>query len=448
MSHPARLLPILVLLSTTARIAMQALFPGFLQGDDLEIIEEAAAVPLGFDSAPWDIRNLLVPHAFVRPFIALALRLGADTPHWLAFAGSLPFIACSAFNIVLLHRLARRWSNANIALGAAAIYAFHWIPLVYGTGGFPRPLAVTSTLAGLLVVERSTSRGMLLSGGVILSVAFAVRYSEIVYLLPVAWLLIRTGRFAACAWICCGYVAGVIAFAGVYDWMSWGAPFQSLVRFARFTLVDQDSSSTVATQSWHWYLGRLPQWWPVPALAVLHLTCRDVVRRAAPFVLIPLVALSLVHHKEVRYLQASMPFVCLLAAAGIDALHSRRQLLSRLLLALSIAWGLSGLTKITRRSSAALTAAQSIALQSPTCVALTQPWAFGGHLTFPDQRWVPLSVSPTPKEVQGIPSRCTAAMYLNALTAETRNALEVRECAASRIVRYGRSRPVVVYDCP
>jgi len=101
---------------------------------------------------------------------------------------------------------------------------------------------------------------------------------------------------------------------GAFDWIRWGEPFSSLRKFAHLTLVERDFASRVKQQSPLWYLETLPRWCALTLLPFFWSARR--MRRAWWFVLVPLALLSLVAHKELRYMQGIIPFLAILAGCG------------------------------------------------------------------------------------------------------------------------------------
>src|SRR5258708_23416860 len=100
---------------------------------------------------------------------------------------------------------------------------------------------------------------------------------------------------------------------------------------------------------------------------------------------LPVLALSLIHHKQLRYLQGIVPFLAILAAAGAMALWRsswRRSTVA--LLAASLLLSLNtARTVVSHRSAAAVEAARALrADPGLATVALSQAWAYGDRLFF------------------------------------------------------------------
>ncbi len=438
-------------LVTAVRLAFAWRYFGFSTGDDVEILSAGFMRALGLPYEPWEIRHLLVSDALVAPVLAAAAALGVESTPTLAWLATLPFVGLATLNVLLVFALGRRWLadragsaagrrvgatgpdagarqlgpggtpgrradahplpgdapglHASTAVGATALcaatlYAFHWLPLGYGSTVYPRTASTTCVLAAalLLAVPRGGGIRRQLAAGGLLAVAVAVRYSEIVFLLPLLAAVVfgdearspRQGGVAAdwrgAAVLCGGFAAAGLVLFGVYDWLAWGRPFTSLRAFAEYTLVERQASSLEPQQPWYWYLWRLPKWTPVTLLP-LFFAQRSYRRLARPalFVVLPVLALSLIHHKQLRYLQGVIPFLCLAAAAAaLGWWRAGRRRSTAVLLGLSLLLGLPGIGFLQKKSMAAVVAARSIARQEGvTAVALAQPWAYGGRLYLP-----------------------------------------------------------------
>src|SRR4051812_4710076 len=150
---------------------------GFLTGDDVEVLSEAFRRARGLAYTPWDIRNLFVPDVVVAPVVFLSRGVSTRTTIFLA---SLPFIALSSLTIWLVYRLAVRWCDERAALIAALLFATHWIPLSFGSTVYPRTLAAACVVAAALIVDRWP-----FASGLLIGLAFADRFSEIVFIAPV-----------------------------------------------------------------------------------------------------------------------------------------------------------------------------------------------------------------------------------------------------------------------
>ena len=441
---------------------------GFLTGDEVEVLGEAFRLATGFDYGTWDVRNTLVPDVLVAPLIWIATHLGISSPGALIVIATIPFAIASSLTIVLVHRLAARWTpltrpSATLspqagrgaleqthddspsprlrgeggrrpdeglaATAATVLFALHWIPLGFGSTTYPRVIAMACIVAAALIVERNAYLA-----GALMGVAFADRYSEIVYLIP---LLILARRRA---WqVAVGALASIAITAGVFDWIRWGEPFGSLRKFAHLTLVERDFASRVKQQSPLWYLEMLPRWCAPTLLPFLWKARR--MRVAWAFVLIPLVALSLIAHKELRYLQSIIPFLAILAGYGFTLL---RREVAIALLAISLGWNLWGLRFLGRESRPAVEAARMLGTD-PTArvVASSQPWACGDKL-YLTRGAKAIELGTPPQHLDAILAASDAVIiYESDVTPEV--AAKLARFKRVAVFRAPRARDVIVY---
>jgi len=397
---------------------------GFLTGDEVEVLGEAFRRARGFAYAPWEIRNLLVPDALVAPFVWLAGWIGFDNPAEMIFAATLPFIALTAATLWLVYRMG--------GILPAALVATHWIPLGFGSTAYPRTFATCCVVAAVFVVERWPFLAGALAG-----LAFADRFSEIVFVIPLIVIARRRLPVVLGAMV-------TVGLAGLYDWITWGAPFHSFMAFARLTVLEPDFASRVKVQAPWWYLANLTRWLAPTVLPALWMARRH---RLWGFVLVPLAAFSLIRHKELRYLQALIPFVMLIAASGLVILWRRHRGAAIALLALSVAWHLYGMRYFARKSQPAVMAARELGADARTrIVVLSQMWAFGDRLYLGDQTQV-RDVGTPPRDLDAaLEAADAAALWESDLDdPNVVAALRRQGFAAVKTYRDGPAKAVVLF---
>jgi hypothetical protein len=451
------LLGALIAVTTMVRLVLAFRFYGFLTGDDVEILQAGFRRAFGWPYQPWEIRNLLLPDLLVAPALRIAAALGVASTRTLVALAAVPFVLLASLNVWLVFRLARRWLASDApALLAATLYALHWIPLGFGSTVYPRTASTTCILLAAWLLSRGAPWRAALAGGLV-AVAFAIRYSEAIFLVPMLAVLVlerspARDRVARCAALLGGFLGVALLAVGLEDGLTWGRPFASLIAFARFTLVERRSSSLVPGQPWYWFLWRLPKWLPVTLLPFLwRARANRALLPAALYTLLPLLVLSAVHHKEMRYLQGVLPFVLLIAAAGAWSFwESGRRWPVAILCVASIGLGLKGVKFLQDKSMAAVQAGEALAvLAQGQTVAVSQSWAYGGTLYLrPDVQVLELPYPLTAAALEDAAARVGwIAVYDRDLRTNPQLAalLAARGFTRRRDFVAGSSRPVVLY---
>jgi len=445
--------------SLAVRLALAAIYPGFLTGDDVEILETGFRSVLSLGYVPWEIRNTLLPTLLVAPMGWLGTSLGVSSPLTLAVLATVPFALLSTLNLFLVYRVALRFGAGRLgAAFAALLLGTHWIAVGYGSTVYPRTAAATSILLALLCLrDDRAANARFLGAGILAALAFAFRYSEIVFLPPLLLFAAAVGpssrRVRRLALVTAGFGAGALLFVGLWDLWEWGAPFASLRAFFDYTLVERKASTLVEHQPSYWYLWRSPHWFAPAAMLGLWQALRrsSASRPLALLVALPLLGLSAIHHKELRYLQALLPFVCAAGGLGLAVVWRAgwRRVVAALL-AITVGWSGIHLRFLEKKSMAAVEAAQYLVSARPGLrqIAVQQPWAFGDRLLFS----APVGVKELPIDLRAQDvGRATAAMdavalYSDLVTADLADALRRSGFCLERRFAWGRSREVSIFS--
>jgi hypothetical protein len=165
--------------------------------------------------------------------------------------------------------------------------------------------------------------------------------------------------------------------------------------------------------------------------------------RAIWFLVIPLIAFSAIKHKELRYLQVMIPFLCIAAAIGFASIRNRHVAIA--LIAISIVWNLHGLRYLARKSQPSVMAARWIA-SNPSIhfISASQLWAYGDKLFLGDT--MAMSDVGTPPEKLPEVNSDVVALYETDLDVPARvDALRANGYAPVRTFRDDPARAVVVF---
>jgi hypothetical protein len=385
-ARAARIVAAGILLSALVKILNAWCYYGFFSGDDVEIHEMTFARLFGWHWQAWELRSPLYPMAFLYPAQAAAFRLGVEDPGVLVFVGRLVVVLFSSWSLWLVYRIgARDGGSPGAGLWAFFFLATNQLHTRFASSELPRSVACTFLLLGVGALLRRPPRAReTLLASLWLGIAAALRFSEAIFFVPAVILLLRERRVRAALTVAVAAPLVSLALLAAADALYGRPPLASLRAILDYTLIE--GHSTRGTQPFHWYLSYLVRWTdPFAAGLVLYAAAR---RRSWALVWLatPLVALSLLPHKEERYLVPALPFLALVVGDAARHLVSRAAVARSPTRALGLVFGIALATLLEldgfrfRRSEAAVDVARHVVARRASAVAIEAPWRAGGRL--------------------------------------------------------------------
>jgi phosphatidylinositol glycan class B len=307
------------LIGLVTRVALALHFPNIAHPDEtFQYLEQANRVVTGRGLIPWEyvvgVRSWLIPGMFV-PVIAFA-KFISITPDATNFAIVLASSVLSLAIIVSAFALSARGSGINGALFTALLVAM-WPEIVYLS---PHVLADTlsavTLIAGLAFGYRSapTTRA-LAATGLLLALTVLLR-PQLGPAVMIAGLWI--GGFADWRRYFPLLVSGVgaIVIFGLIDWLTLGAPFQSIYRYVVVNSAGVAAAFGVLNS--RYYIGSEAVLWGL-ALVPIIVTAAVGTRQLPLLAVIGgviLITFSVVGHKEDRFIYPAIPLVFILCGTG------------------------------------------------------------------------------------------------------------------------------------
>ena len=297
------------------RVLLAWRLPGFFSGDDVEIHEMTLGALLGKPWPVWNLRCAFFPMVFVYPAQRLALSMGWSSPGALVFAGRVPVALLSTAAIPLVWWGARRLAPDDQRFAAMAVLflAINKLQMSFGSSELPRPVSTVFVLAAFFYTLKNTPMRSAFAG-LLLGIAVALRFSEVVFI-PAALVTIPRERYLPNAAILVVVAAATAAaIVGLSDAFYWGHPFSSMTAAIDYTVLQRQSSRGYEPP-WE-YLTIIPAW---STYVFVGLAVAGGSRRAPDtwWLWLPIGILSLLPHKEARYLLPTIPFLCIAAARGL-----------------------------------------------------------------------------------------------------------------------------------
>jgi hypothetical protein len=393
-----RILWAIIAVSAAIKIANAWFYYGFISGDDVEIHEMTLARIFQRRWPIWEIRNAFYPMVFIYPVQALLKSLGCQDPQVLVFAGRLVVMLFSSFSIYLVFKVgAETGGSIQIGLLAAFFLGFSKLHVTFGGSELPRTVATTFILLSFwFLIKGGINPTRACWAGISLGIAAAVRFSELIFILPAAIFLLSGKRWRDTVIMVFFFVSTFLLILGISDWLYWKKAFFSLINIVDFTLMKK--LSTRGYQPFFYYLSDFSKWISIFMVIMVFYSIKMKKWRILVWPLLPLGLLSLLPHKEPRYLIPIIPFMAVLTA--IAALHLLKAVaedkalvqsgkihkLTALLLfvfAVSMLFEMDGFR--FRRSETAVDIARYLAAHPPRGVAaLEDIWHFGGKIYLDD----------------------------------------------------------------
>ncbi|MGC4120710.1 MAG: glycosyltransferase family 39 protein [Myxococcales bacterium] len=313
LSRPARL----AALGWLVWMATAGLERGRVHPDEVfQYLEPAHRFAFGYGQVAWEwqegLRNWAVPGALGLLLKALAL-LGLDHP-W-AFAGAswalLAFAqACGA---VALYRLVEEQDGERAAAFGTFVYVTWGGMALYAARSLGDAISVAPLVGALLWSVRAHKADSWRAGaaaGALLGAAFVVRYPSAVFAVPVFVWLLAGRRLRSCAGLALGMTAVLGALLAL-DLATWGFP--TAWRYLHYNVLSGGSRQHGVQPFWFYAVALAGL---APVLLVVHFALGCARRRIEVYALATyLIAMSLLGHKEARFLVPVLPLFVAVAAA-------------------------------------------------------------------------------------------------------------------------------------
>lgn len=377
----ARVVIAIILLSGLVKALYAWRYYGFYSGDDVEIHEMVFAAVFDWDWRAWNIRCAFYPMVFLYPAVAMAQKLGVEESALLVYVGRLVVVVFSGVNIWLAFKVASRaFASVPVGILAALFLALNKLHASFATTVLPRTVSTMFVLLAVwFLLDRPSKRLHVGLAGIALGAAAAVRFSEAIFIVPALIHLFLDKRSRDALLLTGSFLVTALLVVGVSDAIYWGEPFSSAKNITAYTL---SWSTTRGYQPFYHYFTTVQSWSDWLTIGLVLVSLKLVPSRLALWAFLPLLLLSLLPHKESRYLLPAVPFLVMLAAAVFwRLLKEARGPRSTLVLVLLLGIFLMEVTFLRFRSSeAAVDAARYVASSPNATGVVVQRWTSGGRL--------------------------------------------------------------------
>lgn len=310
-----------------ARVAIALSDHGLYWPDEIyQSLEPGHRMAFGFGFLPWEFqegaRSWLFPGA-LGLLMKAAAAAGVSTGLGLAGVAKVAMALLTTLGLWASLRLGRALAGWSGALFALLLGAALPLSVVLGQRALSEVASAPLLAWAAVWTIEERDRSALLAGAAS-ALAVALRPQNALVLAGLALLLVLGGRRRSAALFAGAAAVVALVAGGLLDWISWGAPFHSLLVNLRFNLVE-GGNARYGVDPWSFYLTALGSA-VGPALVVVIAGLVVIARRAPVLlatVIVYLTAHSLIAHKELRFLMPVVPIAMGLAGAGLAVLTER-----------------------------------------------------------------------------------------------------------------------------
>ncbi|MDB5613709.1 MAG: Alg9 family protein mannosyltransferase [Devosia sp.] len=302
------------------RVAAAVWYPSVHHPDEtFQYWEQGHRLAFGFGIVPWEyrmgIRSYFIP-SILAGVMKVVAAFGGGPGAWTP-AVQVLLSAISLSIVATAFEWGRRAGGTSAAV-LAAVLATTWFEVVYFAAKPLTESIATSLLfpAAYMLCLRHSSRMLLVWGGLLLGLAFVVRFqlAPAVLVITLWCILVHGWRCSILAVIA---TPAVILTGGLLDWVTLGSPFQSVWLNFLVNAVE-GKASNYGVQPAQWFLLHFSALWAGVGVVMLLLAFVGLTR--APVLLVIAVVIVLAHsaigHKEYRFVFPAVPFLLTLAAIG------------------------------------------------------------------------------------------------------------------------------------
>jgi hypothetical protein len=289
-------------------------FYGFFSGDDVEIHEMTFSHLFDWGIKAWNLRSPFYPMVFIYPLQAALLHLGVQDPFCLIFAGRQIVVLFSIINLYLVYRIAIQMFNSRpVGLLSLFFFALSKLQTTMGSTELPRTIASTFVLICfwiLLLDLKNNQRLLIPAAGMVLAIGASIRFSEMIFVAAALLYLISLKRIKHAILFFVFFLTTFTLINLISDQLYWGQSFYSLKNIIDFTIVK--GQSTRGFQPFFYYILGIGLWSNYFSFSLMLYSFRQNLQKVWIWVLTPIVLLSLLPHKEPRYLLPVIPFFCIM----------------------------------------------------------------------------------------------------------------------------------------
>jgi len=324
----------LLLLTTTVRVLAAWFSAGYAMHDDhFLVVEVAQSWADGQDVYQWITstketntsgRSLFYPGLVAGVFWTLD-QMGCHDPRTKMLILRLLQALYSVLVVYYVYKIVLHWTDEHKAREAGLLVALLWLMPYISVRTLAEVVSIPPLLAATWVLLNPRHAGKWfwpLCAGLLIGVAFSLRYQTLLYGAGLGLALLWQRKWAEMLWVAFGTTLWIAFMHGWVEWYVWGYPFGKIEYYVQYNLVNKDA---YFKHPWYNYLLLLPALlFPVGVLYAWG-AVREGYRYLPLFLgfLLFLIFHSTLPNKQERFMFTMIPMFIALGAMGWGVWHAR-----------------------------------------------------------------------------------------------------------------------------
>jgi len=329
-------LVVILVIAAILRLIAVVFAKGYGMHDDhFLVIEPAQAWVDGIDNDGWlpMFREGATPsgHSLFFPGLHYLLfsglqSLGLTDPQAKMYIVRLLLAAFSMLTVLWGYRLALKTSGAKVAAQAGLILAALWIFPNLSVRNLVEVFCIPFLMYGVWRVLRDEPEKLRLSdyliSGLVMGLAFSVRFQTVVFAAGFGLGLIILGRIRGVFVFGVAYISAIVLIQGGIDMLIWGRPFAEFQEYARYNMTH---SLDYITMPWYHYIVIILAFL-IPPISIAIFAGFLKSWRKHLLIFLPVVIFIAFHsiypNKQERFILPAIPFIIIIGLAGWNVLQA------------------------------------------------------------------------------------------------------------------------------
>jgi hypothetical protein len=319
--------------------------------ENYRLLEPLAALQGYSTRLPWEWTEGLLSKipVFFHYFYLLELeKFGVTTALGQLIALRLLYGMLSLFQIWAAWRITLRTSNSRTSASISALIVAIWPEIVFRSVRLMDYSLEASLLAIAMILVFTTHRRhreiYIAVAGVVLGGLFFVRFQSGMYFIAIVGVLLflKPRRFWEAVNLTAFYGL-TIAFFAVIEAQGFRHLLVPYIKYVQFNVLQNGASTYYGTEPWHRYFSELAKnfgFLPVIVFAYAFARMKLDLKIAAVFIF-PFLVLSLVAHKEARFIYGFAWLMIPLTIVGVEHLKQSKQMIALAVLCLLVGFGIN-----------------------------------------------------------------------------------------------------------